>query len=190
MIILAKISTMTKIAIFSVVFLMLLFSCGGKKELSVKTNLEDTTQVSDTLKSTKTNEITKKEEVVIVDSSDVITNTEILNEKGQLDPNSSPTAIVQTIIKSAKTRNFGPLLKLCNESIDMDGDAKDICGMGGASKKNQDNFCEYFGKAKITGKPRINKGIAEVDIETTAEGRSKETIVCQVKYDRWYLKGL
>jgi len=177
---------MKKLYIFSLSSLLILSSCGGKT--GNKKTENDSTQIK-TENGVKDSTSDKKEEVVIVDSSDVITNTEVLNEKGQLDPNSSPTAVVQTMIKAGKTRNFGQLLKLCNEAIDMDGDAKDVCGMGGAKKSDQDDFCEYFGKAKIIGQPRIKNGVAEVDISTTAEGGSKETIVCQVKYDKWYLKG-
>lgn len=178
---------MKKLTIFSFITLLILTSCGGKDKKQNDPVVERKVEV--TLQEPKDPEQNKKEEAVIVDSSDVITNTEVLNEKGYLDPNSSPTAVVQTMIKAAKTRNYGPLIKLCNEAIDMDGDAKDVCGMGGASKKDQDDYNEYFANAKITSQPRIKNGVAEVDISTTAEGGSKETIICQVKYDKWYLKG-
>lgn len=107
-----------------------------------------------------------------------------------IDPNASPENVVKTIIKAAKTGKYGPLLKICNEAIDMDGDAKDICNIGNSDEGHQKEFKDYFGNAKIVGKARINKGIGEVDIETTAEGGSKETIIVQIKYDKWYLKGL
>jgi len=167
---------------------LVLASCGGKND-NKKTDVNDSVKTEITLGVPKNPDSIKTEEPKIVDSSDVITNTEVLNEKGQLDPNSSPTAVVQTMIKAGKTRNFGQLLKLCNEAIDMDGDAKDVCEIASSKKSDQDDFCEYFGSAKISGKPRIKNGVAEVDISTTAEGGSKETIVCQVKYDKWYLKG-
>src|SRR5688500_4923412 len=159
---------MKTIYIISFASLFIFASCGGKKSSDSQKENNDTTskvKLDDALKDTQLN--TTKEEVIIVDSSDVITNTEILNEKGQLDPNSSPTAVVQTMIKAAKTKNYGGLIKLCNEAIEMDGDAKDVCGMGGASKDDQKDFNEYFSNAKIVGKPRIDKGVAEVDIQTT-----------------------
>ena len=180
---------MRTIHILSLAGVLILASCGGKKNTGNTDEPQVEKKVEVTLQDPKDPDEKKDKEVVIVDSSDVITNTEVLNEKGQLDPNSSPTAVVQTIIKAAKTKNYNPLLKLCNESINMDGDAKDVCGIASAKKSDQDDFNEFFGNAKITGQPRINKGIAEVDIVTTAEGGSKETIVCQVKYDKWYLKG-
>jgi hypothetical protein len=178
---------MKRILIFSFTSLVILTSCGGKTNQKNKNNQDSLKK--DSVKNNITVNSNKKEEVVVVDSSDVMTHTEVLNENGQLDPNSSPTAVVQTMIKAGKTRNFGQLLKLCNEAIDMDGDAKDVCGLGGAKKSFQDEYCNFFGKARITGQPRIKNGVAEVDISTTAEGGSKETIVCQVKYDKWYLKG-
>jgi len=167
-----------------------LVSCGSKKSGNDNKRTSDSTQtVTDTNTQLKQKNITYTQPTE-VDSSDINTNTEVLNEKGQLDPNSSPTAVVQTIIKAAKTGNYTPLLKLSNPAIDMDGDARDIISVPNKSKEDQKEFNDYFGKAKIVGKPRIKKNLAEVDIETTAEGGDKETIICENKFDKWYLKGL
>jgi hypothetical protein len=169
-------------------FIFLLASCGNK--VTEKKEIPTDTTITNVDTSKSNNGIVKKEEPQIIDSSDIITNTEVLNESGQLDPNSTPIAVVQTIIKAAKSGNYTPLMKLSNPAIDMDGDAKDIINVANSSKGNQKEFKDYFGKAKIVGQPRIKKNIAEVDIETTAEGGDKETIICENKFDKWYLKGL
>lgn len=172
---------------FSAVFLV---SCGNKVVNNTNNPLKDTIQTDmDSVKEPKQNNIVDIEPKE-VDSADIITNTEVLDEKGQLDPNSSPIAVVQTIIKAAKTGNYTPLLKLSNPAINMDGDAKDIINVPNKSKEDQKEFNDYFGNAKIVGKCRIKKNLAEVDIETTAEGGDKETIILENKYEKWYLKGL
>lgn len=165
---------------------ILLLNC-GKSNKTVAPQNPDTT-ITDMDTANRDN--VKTMESKVVDSSDIITNTEILGEDGQLDPNSSPTAVVQTIIKAAKTGKYGQLMKLSNPAIEMDGDAKDIINVANSDKSHQKEFNEFFGNAKIVGQPRIKKNIAEVDIETTAEGGEKETIICENKFDKWYLKGL
>ncbi len=167
---------------------ILFVSCGNKT--LAEPNKKSTDSITKDTTAAKGSNKVMYTEPTEVDSSDVNTNTEILNEKGQLDPNSSPTAVVQTIIKAAKTGNYSPLLKLSNPAIEMDGDAKDIINVPNKSKEDQKEFNDYFGKAKIVGKARIKKNLAEVDIETTAEGGDKETIICENKFDKWYLKGL
>ncbi len=179
-----------KIKILSVVALsFLLLSCGGKKGIEQNQSKEDTTtSQQDTLEpGIDSIKFTVPE---TTDPNDVTTNTEVLDENAQLDPNSSPTAVVQTIIKAAKTGKYGSLLKLNNPAVEMDGDAKDIINVANADKSHQKEFNEFFGNAKIVDKPRIKKNLAEVDIETTAEGGEKETIICENKFDKWYLKGL
>src|SRR5688572_20721872 len=164
-------------------------ACGAKKEKKDELQ-KDSLKTQYDLPENPNDSIQSKQMNVEVDSNEVNTNTEMLDENGQLDPNSSPTAVVQTIIKAAKTGKYGALLKLSNPAIDMDGDAKDIINVASSDKNHQKEFNEFFGNAKIVGQPRIKKNIAEVDIETTAEGGEKETIICENKFDKWYLKGL
>lgn len=177
-----------RIFLFSIISLSVL-ACGGKKGTEQnQTNTDTTTSKQDTLEPRIDSiKFTVPE---TTDSNEVNTNTELLNENGQLDPNSSPTAVVQTIIKAAKTGKYGALLKLSNPAVNMDGDAKDIINVANSDKSHQKEFNDFFGNAKIVGKPRIKKNIAEVDIETTAEGGEKETIICENKFDKWYLKRL
>jgi hypothetical protein len=155
-----------------------LISCGNKKSNDDKEPKKDSVVVKNTVKDSSHTTTTVQQNETIVDN-------EI-----QIDPNTSPENLVKTLIKAGKTGKYGPILKICNESIDMDGDAKDICNIANASKSHQEEFNDFFGNATIVGKARIKNGIAEVDIETTAEGGEKETIVVQQKYDKWYLKGL
>lgn len=164
------------ISLISISFL----ACGAKKT-------EGTTKANNDSVSPKKDSVPINSTVVDTSNNVVVDMTE---DDIKIDANASPENVVKTIIKAGRTHNYGGLSKLCNEAIDMDGDAKDICGIASSKKQHQDEFDDYFGNAKIVGKARIKNGIAEVDIETTAEGGSKETIVCQVKYDKWYLKGL
>lgn len=169
----------TSLAVLGISFLI--SSCGSKTDSKKEPAKDTTVKVLDTVPA----------EQHVIDTVPVKSNGEAdLDDGLVVDPNSSPENVVKTIIRAAKTGKYGPLQKICNESIDMDGDAKDICNIGNGKEGNQKEFKDFFGNAKIVGKARINKGIGEVDIETTAEGGSKETIVVQIKYDKWYLKGL
>lgn len=173
-----------KFRLFTVSLLVLsLFvtSCGSKSTTKENPVKDTTEKIVDTVVPNQQH----------VDTISTTGNVEAEFDDGIIiDPNASPENVVKTIIKAAKTGKYGPLQKICNEAIDMDGDAKDICNIGNGKEGNQKEFKDYFGNAKIVGKARINKGIGEVDIETTAEGGSKETIIVQIKYDKWYLKGL
>jgi hypothetical protein len=169
-----------KIFAVGILFTQVLFSCGTKNHEEKKDRAKDSLQ-------------TEKDSIVkttpTLDTVDnIVTDPNITDIK--IDPNASPENVVKTMIKAAKTHQYGLLHKICNESIQMDGDAKDICGIANSTKQHQDEFDDFFGNAKIIGKPRVKNGVAEVDIETTAEGGTKETIVVQVKYDKWYLQGL
>jgi hypothetical protein len=167
---------------------ILLFACGNKKNPGIK----DPSDSIQTKKEVGLNNPKKqdsiKKETVIIDSTEITTNTEVLNEKGQLDPNSSPIAVVQTIIKAAKTGNYTPLMKLSNPAVSMDGDARDVINIANASDEAKKEFKDFFGKATIIGKARINKNLAEVDIKLVGQNREKETINVENKFDKWYLK--
>jgi hypothetical protein len=157
-----------------------LFSCGAPKKNTLQNPSKDTLQPE--------NDSIVKTTPTIDTIDNIITDPNITDIK--IDPNASPENVVKTMIKAAKTHQYGLLHKICNESIQMDGDAKDICEIANSKKQHQIEFDDFFGNAKIVGKTRVKNGVAEVDIETTAEGGSKETIIVQVKYDKWYLKGL
>jgi hypothetical protein len=127
----------------------------------------------------------------INNSNHTTSDTPVINEDDiAIDPNASPENVVKTIIKAGRTGKYKTLPRLCNDAVKRDGDAEDICNIANAKEEDQKDFNEFFGNAKIVGTPRIKNGIAEVDIETSAEGGDKETIIIQQKYDKWYLKGL
>lgn len=169
------------------IFILLLsfYSCGSKKTNPKKNPKKDTITIKNNVDTSKLN------------SNNNInnTNSEVPDDGLNIDPNASPENVVKTIIKAGKTGKYGMLMKLCNESIHMDGDAKDICNIALSKESEQKEFNDFFGNAKIVGQTRVKNGQAEVDIETIVQGGSKkgiskETIIVQVKYDKWYLKGL
>ncbi len=153
--------------IFVITFTGLL-SCGSKTETPKKDTVSDTTAQDKTA--------TKNEETIPLDDANSV------------DPNSSPENAVKAMIKAGKTGNYEQLGKLCNNAIDMDGDAKDICGLA-EGKGNKEEYNDFFGNASIKA-TRIKGNMAEVDIKTTAEGGEEETIILEQKDNKWYLKGL
>jgi hypothetical protein len=140
----------------------------------------------------KENSTADKQEISDPNKTNQSTSDEHISNEEDLaiDPNASPENVVKTLIKAGKTGKYKSIPRLCNDAVKRDGDAEDICNIANAKEEDQKGFNDFFGNAKIVGTPRIKNGIAEVDIETTAEGGDKETIIVQQKYDKWYLKGL
>ena len=174
----------------SVFFFSLLvwISCGNKKTKELPPTAKDSTTQTQQLDTQ-----TQKQPVQVTHTSQSpahYNNHPVVIDESNPDPNASPQNVVKTIIKAAKTSKYSPLRKICTPAVSMDGDAKDICDIENADPSHQQHFNEYFGSATIVGQPRIKKNVAEVDIETPAEGGRKETIVTEQKYGKWYLKSL
>jgi hypothetical protein len=119
-----------------------------------------------------------------------------------VDPNSSPESVMNTIFQAANDGEVGILKFLLppydeqTNEIPCDGDCKAICNPGNEGMKDElkgnyvtlDDFKEYFSKAKIIGSPSINGDDAEVNFVFGTNLERNETMNMQKINGKWYLR--
>jgi hypothetical protein len=119
-----------------------------------------------------------------------------------VDPNSSPESVMNTIFQAANDGEVGILKFLLppydeqTNEIPCDGDCKAICNPGNEGMKDElkgnyvtlGDFKEYFSKAKIIGSPSINGDDAEVNFVFGPNLERNETMNMQKINGKWYLR--
>lgn len=109
------------------------------------------------------------------------------DEESSNDESSSqndPADVVRTIIKAAKTENYSSLSGIC--AADADGDSKDICNLENLVDR-QEEFKEYFAKAKVVGDAEVNGNEAAVKIMFGPDGDKEETMNLVKEGKKWKL---
>ena len=130
-------------------------------------------------------------------------NTEQNSRKmiSNVDPNSSPENVMNTIFQAAQTGEVGILKFLLppyNErtgKIPCDGDCIALCNPGNESIREElrgnyvtlGDFKEYFSKAKVIGTPSINGDGAKVNFVFGPNLERNETMNMRRIHGKWYL---
>ena len=119
-----------------------------------------------------------------------------------VDPNSSPEIVMNTIFQAAQSGEVGVLKFLLppydeqSGKIPCDGDCKALCNPGNESMREElkgnyvsiGDFKEYFGKGKIIGEPTINGNEAQVNFVFGPNLERNETMKMQKINEKWYLR--
>ena len=108
----------------------------------------------------------------------------------------TPNAVLEEIIRAAKTHDFSNLHKLCPPDGSNDGDTqKYICDIDSGSKAQKKEFISYFKDARITGEVvyRSFDGIEKAAVpfwfnHPGGESRSNETMNMIKMEGKWYLQ--
>ena len=118
-----------------------------------------------------------------------------------VDPNSSPESVMNTIFQAAQSGEVGILKFLLppydeqTGEIPCDGDCKALCNPGNESMKEElrgnyvtlGDFKEYFSEAKIIGTPSITGDEAKVNFVFGPNLEGNETMNLQRINGKWYL---
>jgi len=91
------------------------------------------------------------------------------------------------VFEAARSGDYGNLKKLCDASLDHDGDSKRVCEVADADEKQKSSFKEYFSKGKVVGEPVIEGDNARVSILFGPDGTKDETFKMTRKDGKWYL---
>ncbi|MDX2174549.1 MAG: DUF4878 domain-containing protein [Bacteroidota bacterium] len=129
----------------------------------------------------------KKEETTNPTTTETKTETTEPSAQTNVDVNSSPESVVNSVFEAAKTGDISNLSKLCAPNGEGDGDTKRLCALKSAT---EDDFDKYFKMGKISGNVEITDDThAKVPIMFGPDGTKAETMNL-VKIDgKWYLSG-
>lgn len=119
------------------------------------------------------------------------------NDEMNSNPNSSPSAVMETIFDAAKTGEVDVLQLLLppNGEGEVDGDCKAICNPGNESMRDElrgnymtiAQFKDAFANGKIVGEPDISGDKASVNFVFGPNREESETMNMQRISGKWYL---
>ena len=108
-------------------------------------------------------------------------------KSGSGDDQSTPAGVANMVFNAARSGDYSGLKKLCDASLQPDGDSKKVCEVADGDEQYKTMFKDYFSKGKVVGEAIIEGDNAKVNIMFGPDGTKEETFNMQKKDGKWYL---
>ena len=122
----------------------------------------------------------------------------VCGSQSDLNVNSSPARVAETIFEVANNGKYELLQYLCDPLSENDGDTDCICALSeeyvphrctadNDDRPTRDDFIKYFKNGKIRGEIKISNQSASVPIFFGPDGSDTETLELVKRNGKWYL---